>query len=338
MELEARARSVLQVVVEAYIDDAQAVSSSSVARRAKGLGLSPASIRNVMAELESLGLLHQPHTSAGRVPTEAGLRVYLDGLMSPKLHPWDRTRLDAAASQLDELGEFPALLGQSLAGLSGQMAIIAVPRFLGTRFHEVGLVRVNDRRLLAYFVSPAGLVQQKLVEVDFDVAPESITWIQNYLSACIQDRSLEDVRALVQRELQEAEALSDSLRRQALEICQRALPAPEVRILVEGASRLASQPEFADVEKLRSVMRAIDDKATLLKLLNRILEHNGVRVVLSSEHHLPEVSDLACVGGGLIGNASAAIGLVGPARMDYGRLVPMVRYATELFERYWRGI
>jgi len=212
-----------------------------------------------------------------------------------------------------------------------------VPRFLGSRFREVGLVRCGPGRFVAYFVSPGGLVQQKLVEVDFDLTPDELTTVQNYLNERLKDRTLEVVRELVRQELTQAEALRDSLKCQALEICRQALPDTALRVTMEGATHLLEHPEFADVEKLRSVMRALDDKAAVLRLLDRVLDAHGVRVLLASEHQLRDVPELACVGTGVSmpSGQSGAIGLVGPARMDYGRLVPMVRYAVELFESYW---
>ncbi len=338
MELEARARTILQLVVEAYIDDAQPVSSTAVARRSKSLKLSPATIRAVMADLEHQGLLQQPHTSAGRVPTEQGLRVYLDGLMSPKLHPWDRSRLDAAAAESDPV-DLPASLGYSLAGLSGQLAVVAVPRLVGTRFREIGLVRCDAGRILAYFVSPGGLVQQKLVEVDFDLSADELTRLSNFLNAHISGRSLEDVRALVREELAQAEP-QEPLRTQAYELCRRALPEGDLKLFVEGAAQLVNQPEFADLERLRAVMRAVDDRGALLKLLERIFDGQGVQVVLGSEHQMRGAHELVCVGSSWNGSRGGrvAISLLGPQRMDYGRAVSLIRYATELFDRYWQRL
>lgn len=335
MDLDIRARAILQLVVEAYIDDAQPVSSASVARRGKSLALSPATIRAAMADLENQGLLHQPHTSAGRVPTEQGLRVYLDGLMSPKLHPWDRSRLDQAAARTTP-SELALTLGQSLAGLSGQVAFVAVPRFLGSRVREVGLMRVGEGRFIAYFVSPGGLVQQKLVEVGFDLSQKELTEAQNFLNERLRDRTLDEVRRLVREELDQAESLRDSMRVHALEICRQALPDTEMRLHVEGAAHLLDQPEFADVDKLRSVLRALEDKAALLRLLDKLLDSNGVQVVLGSR----EVPELACVGTSVPtpSGESGAISLLGPPRMDYGRLVPMVRYAVQIFSGYWERI
>jgi heat-inducible transcriptional repressor len=335
-DLELRHRTILQLVVEAYIDEAQPVSSGVIAQRGKDLKLSPATIRSVMAELTDLGLLFQPHTSAGRVPTERGLRVYLDGLMSEKLHPWDRSHLEQAIHSAAP-SDVPAHLGHSLAGLSGQLAVVAVPRFLSTRFREVGLVRVEHGRFLAYFVSPGGLVQQKLVEVDFDLTAAELTLAQNYLNEHIQGRTLEEVREFVRGELSRTER--DRLSVSAVEICNRALPAPEMQVSAFGASGLASQPEFADVARLRTVLQTIDDQAALLRLMDRLLDGTDVRVILGSEASLRDGAELACVGTRVSGpSGHVAIGVVGPSRMDYGRLVPMVRFATQLFSRYWQRV
>jgi heat-inducible transcriptional repressor len=339
MELDRRSNTILQLVVEAYIHHAQPVSSSAVARLRPELGLSSATIRAVMADLEASGLLHQPHTSAGRVPTERGLRTYVDNLVSPKLRPWDRTRLEATAANTD-YAAFPAQLGQTLSGLSGQVAVVVVPRFLGSRFREVGLVRCGTGRFLAYFVSPHGLIQQKLVEVDFDLSQDDLQRIQNFLNDRLRDRSLDEVRLLLQEELRQAREVSDVLRAQALEIGQHVLPELELEVLVEGASHLLDQPEFADLHKLRTLLKTIEEKETLLRLLDHLLDNAGVKVMLGSEHPLRAIPDLACVGSAWTARSGdrTAIGLLGPTRMDYGRLVPLVQYASELFGRFWEQI
>lgn len=340
MDLDARASAVLHTAVELYIVEAQPVSSAAVARRLRGRRVSPATVRTVMAELERLRLLDQPHTSAGRVPTELGLRLYVDNLVSPKLRPQDRSQLEATAAT-SEPDAFPVTLGRRLAGLSGQVALVAVPRFLATPIKEVGLARCEARRFLAFFVSPGGLVQQKIVEVDFDLTPELLTNAQNFLRDRLSSHTFSEVRDQIREELEEQQVTADSLHRQVLEIGERALPEPacgdDLAIYIEGTSHLVGQPDFADVERLREVLETIEERATLLKLLARILDASGVRVILGSEHHLVEVPELACVGGSWHGPSGnrAVVSLLGPARMDYGRLVPMVGFATRLFGRYW---
>ena len=339
MELDRRSNAILQLIVEAYIHDAQPVSSSGVARRYPELKLSSATIRGVMADLEAAGLLLQPHANSGRIPTERGLRAYVDGLTNPRLRPWDRTRLEAAANQ--EAKSFTSVLGQTLSGLTGQMVMLSVPRFYGARIREVGLVRCDVGRILAYFVSPGGWVQQKLVKVGFDVSADELQTIQNYLNERVNSRTLSEVRRSIQDELANTHASRDQLQDQALAIAARLFPndaaGDVVDVIVEGTSHLLDQPEFADLAKLRALLRTVEEKATLLALLQRILDNTGVVVMLGSEHRLQDVPDLACVGcaSDAASGPRTAISLLGPSRMDYGRLVPLVQYATELSARFW---
>ncbi|MEZ0311728.1 MAG: heat-inducible transcriptional repressor HrcA [Myxococcota bacterium] len=361
MELDVRKRAVLRVVIEAYIDDAQPVSSAVVARQLEALSTarhardrhaaawSPATIRNVMAELEAGGFLAQPHTSAGRIPTEKGLRLYLDDLMSPKLRPWDRTRLDEVAAGAAP-SSLPTALGQSLAGLSGQVALIVMPSFLGGRFREIGLVRVNPGRFIAFFVSVSGLIQQKLVEVDFDLTPDELMRIQNFLNERLAGRSLDEVRALIARELGEAESELDLIKQRAYAIGQQAIPQPTPSLVLEGTAQLIEQPEFADVAKLRSLVHAIEDKTALLTLLDKLIEvpmaakaageDAGTKVVLASEHDMSDMLEVSFVGRAIASPSGeqATVSILGPSRMDYGRLVALVDYASQLLSKYWERI
>ncbi len=334
---ESRGNTILQLIVEAYIQDAQPVSSSGLARRHPTLALSSATIRSVMAELEIEGLLSQTHSSSGRVPTEAGLRVYLDRLVSRKLRPWDRSRLEKAAAEAADISQVSAQLSQALAQMTGQMVLVAQPRFLGRRLREIGLVRYDQARMLAYFVSPSGLLQQKLLHLDFDVEPELVQEIQNYLNARLRDRTLEEVRALIARELAANATHLDRLTAVALKIGEQLLPEVQIDVFVEGTSHLLDQPEFADLRKVRALLRAIEEKHTLLSLVSRILDHSGVRVMLGSEHDVADVRDLACIGCAYEGDAGrgAAVTVMGSSRMDYGRLVPLVQYASEVYGRFW---
>jgi heat-inducible transcriptional repressor len=344
MELEKRPSIILQYVVEAFVAGAQPVSSGAVAKRLRHvLDISPATIRSEMAHLESEGYLHQPHTSAGRVPTEKGFRAYLDHLDQPRLRPGDRSALDATVDTHDP-AELPASLGHSLAGLSGQVAVVAVPRLLDARIKEVALVRHSDRRFLVIFVSHGGLVQQKIVEWDTDVDSEQLLCAQNFLNEQLQHHSVPELRRRIREVLDGQRSHYDSLREVALRIVQRALPDPaeaeDLNIIVEGTSHLVGQPEFADLDRLRALLEAIESRRGLLELLDRVLESDEVKVMLGSEHHVPALPRVACVGVPAVSpeGHSAAVTLLGPARMNYGRLVPLVDYAAQLFAHYWARV
>ncbi len=333
MDLSPRDREVLRAVLEIYLETGDAVSSLAVAKRVSGLKASPATIRNVMADLEHRGLLQQPHTSAGRVPTEGGLRLYLDALLSPKLRPWDRTRLEAAAGD----DSSPSSLSQGLAGLSGQLTIVAVPSFLGARFREIGLMRVDAGRFAAFFVAPSGVVQQTMVEVDFDLSSEELQRIQNFLNDRLRDRNLEEVRIILRDELADDHDQYDTLRKRAATIGQRVVPQPGTELYVGGQANLVDQPEFSDHERLKSLLRTIEEKSALLALLQRVVEGPGVKVLLGSDHEVREMLGVAAVGAysATPSGESAAVTILGPTRMDYGRLVPLVDYASTLLARQW---
>ncbi len=337
MNLTARQIELLRLVVEGYVTTGRPVSSGTLAQCQRDRPMSPATIRTELGRLTLLGLLEQPHPRAGRVPTEEGLRSYLNDGMNQRLHPWDKTRLDAAARETSA-PDFPAVLGHCLAELSGEMAVLGVPRFVGSTFREVGLVRAQPGCFIAIFVSPGGQVQQRMVQVDFDLNPDELQRIQNYLNDRLTNRTLSEVRACIELELVAEEVRRDRLRRAALEIGLRALPEPEIELVIDGAARLAAKPEFADLERLHAVLEAIETKTILLDLLDRIIDAPDVTIVLGSEHRVSEVSDLACVGGSCAttdASHPATITLVGPTRMDYERLVPLVRYAKVLLERHW---
>ena len=343
MELDPRSSAILQPVVAAYIGAAEPVSSAVVAQRGQALSLSPATIRSVMAELEAQGLLFQPHTSAGRIPTGKGLRHYVDSLLDPRLRPRDRSQLEAAANA-SAPAQLPTNLGQSLAGLSGQVAVIAVPRFVGSRFQEVGLVRHDSRRFLAFFVSAGGLVQQAMVEVDFDLTAADLQEAQNFLNEKLRDHTVDELRLQIRAELEGQQSAYDHVARQVLAIGVHALPESEARrqldLFVEGASHLVGQPEFADLRRLRDLLEAIEERTALLEILERVLDAPAVKVILSFEHRVRALPDLACVGASWVApsGAIAAVTLLGPLRMDYGRLVPLVGYTTKLLERRFEHI
>ena len=339
MDLDKRLNMILQLTVEIYIEHAQPVSSAAVRQRAPNLGFCPATVRTLLAELEALGLLMQPHKSAGRIPTERGLRTYVNHLAAHKLHPWDRTRLQATTRESNTT-EFPTQLGQALANVSGQMAMVAMPRFLGSRLREVGLIRCDAYRVIVYFVSPNGFVQQKLVTLDIDIEADELMRCQNYLNSLLIQYTIVQARQVITTQLAQARHSRDLLQEQLLTMYEQILPDVQMEVLVEGTSSLLEQPEFADLQRLRALVRTIEEKEILRNLLNQILATDGVQVMLASEHNMQRVADLACVGCSWTDASGyrTAIGLLGPSRMDYGRLMPLVEYATQLFGAYWEQL
>lgn len=336
MRFDPRSERILHCAVVAYLETGKEVSSAAVVGRLEGSKPSAATVRNVMAQLEKQGFLAKPHSSAGRIPTESGLRHYLNHGLAPKLRPWDRTRLEASAQGTNP-DRLPTQLSHDLAGLAGQMVVLAVPLVHG-QVREVGFVRCAPGRFLAYFVLGGGSVHQKLVEVEFDLTSPELERLQGYLNHQLRKHDLEEVRRQLRAQV-EAAAHGPELGPEALQVGMQALPEPEVKLVVEGASHLANKPEFGNQEKLHALLKAVEERKLLLQFLDRLLSGDGVQVILSSEMNVPEMGDLACVGvTGLTakGERSATITVLGPARMDYRRLLPLVGCASDVFGRYWQ--
>ena len=325
-------------MVKLYTDCAAPVSSAAIVESARDLGVSAATIRHIMAELEEAGLLQKPHKSAGRIPTESGLRVYINNRSSAALHWQDRKNLDSC--QIADFEAFPLTLTQKISEISGQLTVVALPKFSGTRFKQIGLVRCAPGKLLVWFVSPSGLVQQTMVDNDFGLSSEELLRTERFLNEKLSNRTLAEVRAIVDRELRSERARYDAFLATAMEISLQALPPAEYALYVDGAASLARQPEFSDAATLHKLLVAIEDREKLLELLDNLLSTQGVQVVLGSEHQVGTIHHLSCVGSPIHTPEpeTPILGVLGPARMDYPRLIPVVGYASELLSNYWNKL
>ena len=338
VNLNNRQARILQSVVELYISSATPVSSAAIVESSRDLGVSAATIRHIMSELEEAGLLKKPHKSAGRMPTEAGLRAYLNQQSAHALHWQDRKTLDSCQLTASEL--FPVALAQKITQISGQLTVVALPKFSGTRFKQIGLVRCAPGKLLVWFVSPSGLVQQTMVEDDFGLSNEDLLRTERFLNEKLSNRTLAEVRAIVDHELKSERARYDAFLATAMEIGRQALPPAEYALYVDGASSLARQPEFANADTLHRLLSAIEERENLLELLDNLLKTQGVQVVLGSEHQVDTIHHLSCVGSPVDTPEPEIpiLGVLGPARMDYPRLIPVVGYASELLSNYWNKL
>ena len=340
MDLDSRQIEVLRTIVEAYIATAQPVSSGTVTSKAQKLGLSSASIRSIMSDLERRGLLSKPHKSSGRVPTQSGLRLYLNFGQARHIRPGDRRILDAFEAKSEPVALAHGL-AQQLSALTGQTTVVAVPHLTQSKITEIGLVQCTSQTLICYFVSQNGRVQQTMVDLEEDVGELNLPSIQNYLNHKLAGHNLEQIRSILAQELSSERARYDDIMRAGATIGQRALPPAELEVCIEGTSHLAAQPEFADAAMLRKLLAAIEEREVILTLIDELLAHPGVQVVLSSEHSLEGLGELSVVSSSLghaFGSRSPAIGLLGPARMNYRRLIPMMGYATELLRKHWNEL
>jgi heat-inducible transcriptional repressor len=340
LELNARDREVLRDVVRTFILEGEPVSSRTVAGHTRH-GVSAATIRNVMADLEDRGLLEQPHSSAGRVPSRAGYHLYIDSLMeSRELSAEERSRIDGGLSALsgDALPpeKIVGLASQLLSHLSGQIGILVTPAIGDTVMRSIEFVPLSGRRLLCVVVSEAGFVENKLVEADEDLSREELVRISNYLTENCRGRTLRSIRERLLAAMVEERAEVDLLLARAISLAQQGLEESSHQgVLVEGTTQLLSRPELGDVARVRRLLDTFADRQRLVVLLNQCLEGGGVRVVIGDDSAVTSDLGFSLVARsyGSREGARGTLGIFGPTRMEYERMIPLVDYLGESLSR-----
>jgi heat-inducible transcriptional repressor len=335
-ELPARLHSLLLAAIHEFIATAQPVGSHQLAGR-RSLGIRAAMVRNLMAELDESGYLRQPHTSAGRVPTERAFRYFVDHLSVPPLPFSDRTQIELhySAPATDSV-EVIRDTSRLLALMTGQAAVVMAPRLESVQLRQVQLIRLRKHEVLAIFVVTAGGVHNRLVHSDTDHQQADLDRMSGYLNESLSGRTLEQAREWIARQLQQERALYDQFMHDAL-VMGDALsrnPAP-AEIYVEGSSKALNQPEFADPVRLRELLRALEDKTALLDLLEHALEQSDVVVSIGSENFDARLSGLSVVASPYISGAHplGSLAIVGPVRMDYERVISLVSYTARALSR-----
>jgi len=339
-----RAARVLRCIVEDYVATAEPVGSRTVSKRMEH-SLSPATIRNIMADLEEMGFLVQPHTSAGRVPTSAGFRFYIDNLLLRRsLMLGEEEQLKLAAGQIGA-GESPDGLvrhmSRLLSQLAGQASVVIVSNPDQQRLRCISLMRASTDKILMVAVMQSGHVQHRLIEGEPDITSGDLEEINSYLNGLAEGLTLTQLRTKVRSELRKEKARYDRLMRRALLMGARALDeSGQGEVFVEGRANILSQPEFVeDVQRLKRILLAFEEKSVIYRLLDRAMAGEAIQVSIGCENQVEELGDVSVVASGYRHGDSSmgGIGLIGPVRMDYSRMIPLVEYTanllTVLFEK-----
>jgi heat-inducible transcriptional repressor len=332
-----RHQGVLRAIVQDYIRTAEPVGSRTLSRK-YGFSLSPATIRTIMSDLEESGYVAQPHTSAGRVPTDKGYRLYVDSLMDRT--PLSREeverieqRVGPSAAEVDDLLREA---GKLLFALSPYVVVALAPRLQDSRFQRVEFVSLARDRVLVILLADSGLVHHKTIMVEEAVTQDDLDRMARYLSDLLKGRTLHEVRDLLVAQMAEEKALYDRLLAQALRLGAQALAGDtEADVYVAGAARIADQPEFADIQRMKSLYTAFEEKSKLVILLSECLRGGGCRVFIGSEIPVQDIQDLSVVASPYRrqGQILGVLGVLGPTRMDYGRTVALVETTANLLSR-----
>jgi len=336
-KLTDRGQKILEAIIEEYIATAQPVGSKALTQN-QGIKLSPASVRNVMAELEELGYLVSPHTSAGRIPTEKGYRFYVDTIL--RVSEMDRSQKDQIELHYRQQGlQMTDMLreaSRTLSSISHYTGLVMIPRLKATIFRHIEFVKLSPRLILAVFLTQSGLVQNKLVEVDEDLSPRELEKITNYLNQTMTGLSIQDVRTRIITEMAQEKALYDQLMRRAFTLSSAALvDESNGDVIIEGTSRFLEQPEFSDLDCMKRIVQTFEQKSALVELLDRGLETKGVQVIIGSETEHTELSDCSLITAAYSGKRGTlgTLGVIGPNRMPYATIIPIVDYTASLISR-----
>lgn len=341
-DLNQRSRKILAAIVQEFLATGDAVGSRTVTRR-HGIDLSPATVRNVMSDLEEAGLLKQMHTSAGRVPTELGLRFFIDSLLKVRtLTTREREDLGRRYSlQGTDLESALRDASRMLAELSAHTVVIEAPRPEVDVVEHVEFMRLRDKQLLAVLVTKSGKVQNKIVTTLENLTPEALDRINNCVNELASGLTLEEMGSRVRRELETEEIRYDEFRRQALLLSVEALPAEASALIVEGQSHLFEAVSELDQEgrsKMKALFRGLEEKRLLAELLLRTAQAPGIQVFIGAETHIEELADFAVVatayGVEESGRPLGTLGVIGPTRMNYSKVINLVDFTAQILSGF----
>ncbi len=336
--LSERPREVFRHLVEAFLASGEPVGSRTLSQRLP-VTLSPASIRNVMADLEAMGLLYAPHTSAGRVPTERGLRLFVDGLLEiGGLAPEERVQIEARINGSGRGVE--DVLTQATTLLSGlsRCAGLVVAAKQDAVLKHVEFVSVAPGKALVVIVSEDGQVENRLIDTPLGLPVSALSEASNYLNTRLRGRTLEDARAQIIAELDGERAELDALTARIVAEGLATLGGPDDKVLiVRGTSHLLDSVEGQmDLERVRTLFDDIERKADLIRLMELAREGDGVRIFIGSENRLFSLSGSSIVAAPYAnaqGKVVGVIGVLGPTRLNYGRIIPMVDHTAKVIGR-----
>ncbi len=332
--LDERSAEVLKSLIQAHVATGEPVGSESLSKLL-ARPLSPATIRNIMADLEKLGLLEHPHTSAGRMPTDEGYRYFVDALMGREPVP----ARDAAAirSGLRPREGSPQEVLENavhlLSRLTRNVAFVLAPDIARTSFRHVDFVRLPHPRVLAVLVDQTGLVTHKVIEVDEELAQDQLQACANYLNQNFSGLRLPEVRQRLLQLMQEEKALYDSLLQKVAKLERAFAGDGEGNVIVDGTANMLQQPAV-DMGQMRALFKTFEEKGRLVKILNACLSDEGIRILIGHEHAEPDLRGTSLVSASYpIDGAGFGVGVLGSTRMEYARVVALVDHVAREIAR-----
>ncbi len=339
-ELSWRERRVLEAVIRSYVETAEPAGSRTLSRRS-GLGVSPATIRNTMSDLEEKGFLFHPHTSAGRVPTNKAYRLYVDSLLSlPPVNTVETDRLTEEISGVNGSSPIETILrraAQTLGVLTQELGVALGPRLDRSILRRLELVRVSSERLLMVLTLEGGLMRTVFVEVAGDIAESALASVTAVLNERLAGLTLAQIRTSVPARLRDAgtdKSTSELLNifvQEGEQLFDAALPMADGQIVLGAASVLAEQPEFSGAERLRRLLALTETPQALGEAIRKRAAAPGISITIGAEHDDPRLEDFTVVTAEYhVGSLAGVIGVIGPTRMSYEKVISLVSHTSQL--------
>lgn len=326
MKLDDRAKLLLKALIERYIAEGQPVGSRTLSR-ASGLELSPATIRNVMSDLEELGLVASPHTSAGRIPTARGYRLFVDTMLTAKRDDFTTPSLPP-----DQPQKVIAHAAQMLSNLSQFVGVVVAPR-RSSVFRHIEFLRLSERRFLVIIVSPEGDVQNRVVHTAADYTQSQLGEAANFLNANYAGLAIEDVRERLKREVDQLRGEIATLMHTAVEASSEAMKQDQEEVVISGERNLLAVSDFSsDMTHLRRAFELFEHKTQLMRLLEISSQAEGVRIFIGGESQVVPFEELSIVSAPyeVDGQVVGTLGVIGPTRMAYDRMIQIVDITSRL--------
>jgi heat-inducible transcriptional repressor len=347
---DSRGQVILTAIINEHFVTGEPVGSKVLAERfANASGMSSATIRNVMGELEEMGMLEQPHTSAGRVPTDKGYRFYVDNLLGVlSISNDDLFRIGEeyglnardAAETPDRLMERTSHL---LSALSNNVGIVVSPSLASDRLQHIEFVNLSDNRILVVLVSAPNIVHNKIIRLNVAFAKEELDRTANYLNAEFAGKSLAEIRTEILQLMHEEKSLFDKLLQTAVILCSQSIEDEDAlgEVFVDGTSNILTKRDFADLERLRELLHTIGERSRLMQIINECIELEAaakgqVQVVIGSENRTPSLQNCTLISAPYrVGNGSAigTLSVLGPTRIEYARMISIVSYVARTLEK-----
>jgi heat-inducible transcriptional repressor len=342
-QLDERSREVFRRIVDGFLASGEPVGSRHISR-VLPMTLSPASVRNVMQDLEELGLVYAPHISAGRLPTEMGLRFFVDSLLQiGDVEPQERARMEAQVEAASKERDFEGVLAEAtglLSGLARAAGVVAVDK-ADQRLKQIDFVRLEPERVLAILVAEDGGVENRVLPVPRDLPASALIEAANYLNARIRGRTLADARREIEAARAAAQAELDALTAKLVEAGIASWGGAGRELIVRGQAHLLEDlTALEDLERIRLLFSDLETKTEVIDLLERAEEGEGVRIFIGSENKLFSLSGSSMIAAPLRDanrRIVGALGVIGPTRLNYARIVPMVDYTAKLLTRVAGG-